>query len=152
MLDPASILAAISAANGAYATLKTCATNANEAWKCAAKFLEAKTQVDVQAEQDKASGKTNTEAFLAHIDLKRKQKELDEFIAYSCEGWVIAEWNAHKKRLLDEAHAEKVEQRIKNPKPQKNTSRKLWFVFTFLALTAVAMFTYLWVKIAEKIG
>lgn len=105
MLDPVSILATISAANSAYATLKTCASNANEAWKCAAKFLEAKTQVDIQAIEDKASGKTSTEAFLASIDLKRKQKELDEFIAYSCEGWVIKEWNQHKQRLQDDAYA-----------------------------------------------
>lgn len=119
MLDPVSILAAISAANGAYATLKTCATNANEAWKCAAKFLEAKTQVDVQAQEDKANGKTSTEAFLAHIDLKRKQKELDEFIAYSCEGWVIREWNEHKKRLEDDAYEATIDSRKKIRKKQQ---------------------------------
>ena len=119
MLDPASILAAISAANGAYKTLKTCANNANEAWKCAAKFLEAKAQVDVQAQEDKANGKTSTEAFLAHIDLKRKQKELDEFITYSCEGWVVAEWNAHKRRLEDDAHAATIDSRKKIRKKQQ---------------------------------
>ena len=135
MLDPASILAAISAANGAYKTLKTCANNANEAWKCAAKFLEAKTQVDVQAKEDKANGKTSTEAFLAHIDLKRKQKELDEFITYSCEGWVVAEWNAHKRRLEDDAHAATIDSRKKIRKKQQKDDdvKNVIIAFTVLA-------------------
>jgi hypothetical protein len=103
MLDPASILAAIGTANAAYKTIKTLGNNSNEIWKWASKFLEAKTKIDVQAEQDKKKGHTSTQAFLAAVDLKRKQIELDEYIVLTCEGWVIKMWNEHKVALREQA-------------------------------------------------
>ena len=109
MIDPASILAAIGTANSAYKTIKTLGNNSNEIWKWASKFLEAKTKIDVQAEEDKKKGHTSTQAFLAAVELKRMQIELDEYIVLVCEGWVIKLWNEHKEALrqkaIDEAEA-----------------------------------------------
>jgi len=135
MLEVAAVIAAIKAANDSYAILKKGITNANEAWGAASKFLEAKTQVDIQAKEDKANGKVSTEAFLASIDLKRKEKELDEFIAYSCEGWVIKEWQAHKKRMQDDAFAATTDSRKKIRKKQQRDDdvQNVIIAFTILA-------------------
>ncbi len=144
MLDPVSIIAAISAANGAYKTLKTAASNASEAWGAASKFLEAKAEVDLQAKTDKAEGKQTTQAFLASIDLKRKQMELDSFIIQQCEGWVIAEWQAHKKTLEDQVWQRAQEAKIKARQSASTQDNDVRYAITALVvLTGIISFIFI---------
>jgi len=149
MVDPASILTAIGTANAAYKTIKTLGNNSSEIWKFASKFLEAKTKIDVQAEQDKKKGHTSTQAFLAAVDLKRKQIELDEYIVLTCEGWVIKMWNEHKVALreqaLEEAEAEaraKRSERIKQAQKDddlKNVIAAFTILMGLIAIVCVGL-------------
>ena len=75
------------------------------------------------------------EAFIASIELKRKQKELDEFFAYECEGWVAAEWYRHKKAIEDDAWQAAQAAKMKRPKPVKDNDIK----YMFIALGIVAI-------------
>lgn len=138
MLDPISILAAISAANGAFSTITTAAKNTTQVLQLASKFLSAKAAVDAQAKIDEGNKKTSTEAFVASIELKRKQKELDEFFAYECEGWVAAEWRKHKKAIEDEAwHAAQTAKMKRNKKPADDDDIK--YMFIALGIVAIIM-------------
>lgn len=101
-MDPISILTLIGTANSAYATLKQGSTNAGELLGCMGKFFQAKQKIDKQAEVDEKSGKVDSKAFGARIELMRMEKELEQFITYECEGWVIAEWQKFKAQAQAE--------------------------------------------------
>lgn len=106
LAEAAMIVSAIKAANDAFGAIREAKGNATSMLSGAAKFLEAKQKVDVQAAEDKAQGNTSTQAFVASIELTRRQKELDDFFTYECEGWVGAEWNKHKAALRKQAKDE----------------------------------------------
>ena len=126
LVEAAAIISAIKTANDAYKTITTAKGNASAIISGAAKFLDAKQKVDVQAAEDKAKGQTSTEAFFASIELTRKQKELDDFFTYECEGWVGKAWNNHKaamrKQSKDEIFAARQKGRsIRNSLPEDET-------------------------------
>jgi len=105
MLDPLSIVAAISTANSAYATIKTGVSNLSEAWSKASSFIEAKAVVDLQATKDEESGVVTTEAFVRSIEYRRYEKEVDDIIRAFCDGAEIAMWDSHKEKLKAQAVA-----------------------------------------------
>ena len=122
LAEAALVISAIKAANDAFSTITTAKGNASSVLAGARKFLEAKHKVDVQAAEDNAKGQTSTQAFVASIQLKRKQIELDNFFTYECEGWVAAEWNRHKASLRSQAQDEifAAKQAGKRVKPQQD--------------------------------
>ena len=111
LAEAALVISAIKAANDAFTTINKAKGNVTTILKGASQFLEAKAKVDVAATQDKAKGDTSTEAFIAAIQLRRREKELDEFFTYECEGWVSNEWRKHKKTIADKVHAETTTER-----------------------------------------
>lgn len=106
LAEAAAIISAIKAANDAFSAIKTAKGNATSMLAGASKFLQAKQKVDVQAAEDGAKGHTDTQAFIASIELKRRQIELDNFFTYECEGWVGKAWNDHKAALRKQAKDE----------------------------------------------
>ena len=138
MLEVMAVISLIKTANDAFATVKQAKDNASTAWAGASKFLEAKAKIEVQATEDKAAGKTSTEAFVALIDLRRKEKELDEFITYQCEGWVVAEWQKHKKSVRDQVASETVTARNKIVKKYQRDD-DISALFKALGIVAIIM-------------
>ena len=125
LAEAALVISAIKTANDAFAAITKAKGNATSILAGASKFLTAKAQVEVAATQDKAKGDTSTEAFIAAIQLRRKEKELDEFFTYECEGWVAAEWQKHKKAIRDDvAEANRPAQKIMRKKVQRDDDVK----------------------------
>lgn len=153
--EAAAIISAIKAANDAYKTITTAKGNASAIISGAAKFLDAKQKVDVQAAEDKAKGQTSTEAFIASIELTRRQKELDDFFTYECEGWVGKAWNDHKasmrKQSKDEIFAAKQKGRtIKNSLPEDDTMLLGIKILTgFCVVLIMAMVTAVGLKMVQ---